>query len=50
MDDSLLSRVHYTIDYNDEEGWAINDGKIDDDETKNKSSANDTWLFLFEES
>ena len=50
MDDSLLSRVRYTIDYNDEEGWVIYDGKIVDDETKNNPSANDTWLFLFEES
>ena len=33
VDDSLLSRVRYTIDYNDEEGWAIYDGKIVDDET-----------------
>ena len=50
MNDSLLSRVHCTINNTDKEGWAIYDGKIDDDETKNKPSTNDTWLFLFEES
>ena len=50
VDDSLLSRVHCTIDYSDEEGWVIYDGKIDDDETKNKPSTNGTWLFLIEES
>ena len=50
MDDSLLSRVHCTIKYDEENGWVIYDGRIDDDETKNKSSTNDTWLFLFEES
>ena len=50
VDDSLLSRVHCTIDYTDEEGWVIYDGKIDDDETKNKPSTNGTWLFLIEES
>ena len=47
IDDSLLSRVHCTIDYTDEEGWVIYDGKIDDDETKNKPSTNGTWLFFF---
>ena len=49
MDDSLLSRVHCTIEYNDEEGWVIYDGKIDDDESKNKQSTNGTWLYLIEE-
>ena len=49
MDDSLLSRVHCTIEYNDEEGWVIYDGKINDDESKNKPSTNGTWLYLIEE-
>ena len=51
IDDSLLSRVHCTIDYTEEEdGWIIYDGKIDDDVKKNKPSTNGTWLFLIEES
>jgi len=49
VDDSLLSRVHCTIEYNDEEGWVIYDGKINDDESKNKPSTNGTWLYLIEE-
>ena len=49
VDDSLLSRVHCTIEYNDEEGWVIYDGKIGDDESKNKQSTNGTWLYLIEE-
>ena len=49
VDDSLLSRVHCTIEYDEEEGWVIYDGKIDDDENKNKPSTNGTWLYLIEE-
>ena len=49
VDDSLLSRVHCTIEYNDEEGWVIYDGKINDDESKNKPSTNGTSLYLIEE-
>ena len=49
IDDSLLSRVHCTIDYEEENGWVISDGKIDEDGKKNKSSTNGTWLFLNEE-
>lgn len=49
VDDSLLSRVHCTIEYDDEEGWVIYDGKIDDDERNNKPSTNGTWLYLIEE-
>ena len=48
IDDSLLSRVHCTIDY-EEEGWVIHDGKIDENETNKKPSTNGTWLFLIEE-
>ena len=50
VDDSLLSRVHCTIDYSEEEGWVIYDGRIDEDENKNKPSTNGTWLILIEES
>ena len=49
IDDSLLSRVHCTIDYDEEEGWVIHDGKIDENETNKKPSTNGTWLFLIEE-
>ena len=49
IDDSLLSRVHCTIDYTEDEGWIIYDGKIDDDINNNKASTNGTWLFLIEE-
>ena len=50
VDDSLLSRVHCTLEYVDEEGWFIHDGKYDDvDKNKNKPSTNGTWLYLIEE-
>ena len=49
IDDSLLSRVHCTIDYDEEEGWIIHDGKIDENEAITKPSTNGTWLFLIEE-
>ena len=49
IDDSLLSRVHCTIDYEEENGWVLYDGRIDEDEKKNKPSTNGTWLFLIEE-
>ena len=49
IDDSLLSRVHCTIEYDEENGWVIYDGRIDDDEYKNKPSTNGTWLYLIEE-
>lgn len=48
VDDSLLSRVHCTIEYKDDEGWFISDGKIDDD-SSNRPSTNGTWLYLIEE-
>ena len=47
IDDSLLSRIHCTLEYDDEDGWVIYDGKIDDNE--NKKSTNGTWLYLIEE-
>ena len=49
VDDSLLSRVHCTIEYKDDEGWYISDGKIDDDLSQNRPSTNGTWLYLIEE-
>ena len=49
IDDSLLSRIHCTIEYEEENGWVIYDGRIDEDEYKNKPSTNGTWLYLIEE-
>ena len=49
IDDNLLSRVHCTIEYNDEKGWVIFDGKIDDDISQNRPSTNGTWIYLIEE-
>ena len=48
VDDSLLSRVHCTIEYRDNEGWFISDGKVDDD-SLSRPSTNGTWLYLIEE-
>ena len=49
VDDTLLSRIHCTIEYNNDEGWFIYDGKIDDDPSLNRPSTNGTWLYLIEE-
>ena len=49
VDDSLLSRVHCTIEYKDDEGWFISDGKIDEELSQNRPSTNGTWLYLIEE-
>ena len=49
VDDNLLSRVHCTIEYKENEGWLISDGKIDDDISQNRPSTNGTWLYLIEE-
>ena len=50
VDDTLLSRVHCTIEYDDEKGWIIYDGKKDDsDFEETKPSTNGTWLYLLEE-
>ena len=49
VDDTLLSRVHCTIEYKDDEGWYIFDGKIDDDFSQSRPSTNGTWLYLIEE-
>ncbi len=51
VDDTLLSRVHCTIEYKENEGWFISDGKIgDEDLYENRPSTNGTWLYLIEES
>ena len=49
VDDTLLSRVHCTIEFKENEGWFISDGKIDDELKENKPSTNGTWLYLIEE-
>ena len=49
LEDTLLSRFHCTLEYKDEEGWVIYDGKIDDELTEKKPSTNGTWLYLIEE-
>lgn len=50
VDDSLLSRVHCTIEYKDDIGWVIYDGRCeDDDPSKYRPSTNGTWLYLIEE-
>ena len=51
VDDTLLSRVHCTIEYKENEGWFISDGKVgDEDLYENRPSTNGTWLYLIEES
>ena len=49
VDDTLLSRIHCTIEYKNDEGWIIYDGKIDDDPSQNRPSTNGTCLYLIEE-
>ena len=49
IDDTLLSRIHCTIEYKEGEGWFIFDGKIDEDYSQNRPSTNGTWLYLIEE-
>ena len=50
VDDTLLSRIHCTIEYDEQKGWIIYDGKKDDsDFENNKPSTNGTWLYLVEE-
>ena len=49
VNDTLLSRIHCTIEYKDEQGWFISDGKIDDESSQNRPSTNGTWLYLIEE-
>ena len=51
VNDTLLSRVHCTIEYKDNEGWFISDGKNDDELSEKRPSTNGTWLlYLIEES
>ena len=49
VNDTLLSRVHCTIEYKNNEGWFISDGKIDDELSEKRPSTNGTWLYLIEE-
>ena len=44
-----MSRIHCTIEYKDEQGWFISDGKIDEESSQNRPSTNGTWLYLIEE-
>ena len=49
VDDTLLSRIHCTIEYKDEDGWFIMDGRANDGFCEDKPSTNGTWLCLMEE-
>ena len=49
VDDTLLSRVHCTIEYKENDGWYIMDGRADDGFCEDKPSTNGTWLCLMEE-
>lgn len=47
IDDSMLSRIHSTIEFRDGD-WYINDGNALDRESVKKST-NGTWIYAFEE-
>jgi pSer/pThr/pTyr-binding forkhead associated (FHA) protein len=50
VDDTLLSRYHCIIEYDEEDGeWYIRDGKVSDDLTEIKPSTNGSWLYLIDE-
>lgn len=49
VDDSLLSRIHCTMEFKDDIGWTVRDGKVGEDITQYKVSTNGTWLYLIEE-
>ena len=49
VDDTLLSRIHCTIEYKEGEGWLIMDGRANDGFCEDKPSTNGTWLCLMEE-
>ena len=49
VDDTLLSRIHCTIEYKENDGWYIMDGRADDGFCEDKPSTNGTWLCLMEE-
>ena len=50
IDDDMLSRIHCTIDYNNEK-WYINDGfaKSGEQEEEVKKSTNGSWIFAYDE-
>ena len=49
VDDTLLSRIHCTIEYKEGDGWFIMDGRANDGFCEDKPSTNGTWLCLMEE-
>ena len=50
VDDPLLSRIHCTIQYTNEKGWVIYDGKKDDEnENQNQVSTNGIWSYINDE-
>ena len=49
VNDPLLSRIHCTIKYKEDGGWAIYDGKKDDDENQSQESTNGTWIYISDE-
>ena len=50
IDDDMLSRIHCTIDYNNEK-WYINDGfvKGGEQEEEMKKSTNGSWIYAYDE-
>ena len=49
IDDSMLSRIHCTIEYkHNERGWFIIDGTQMDMNAVNKKSTNGTWVYAFD--
>ena len=50
IDDSMLSRIHCTIEYREkEEAWFIIDGQLLDVKDVHKKSTNGTWVYAFED-
>ena len=49
IEDSLLSRFHCTIFYQNNVGWILKDGKVNSHFIQEKNSTNGTWLFLINE-
>lgn len=50
INDTLLSRIHCTINYKENEGWFLYDGKFDDETPEeNRQSTNGTWLCMMDE-
>jgi hypothetical protein len=50
IDDPLLSSIHCTMYYKDNEGWFLKDGKdTSSEKEESKQSTNGTWVFISEE-